>query len=502
MVIGYNFEIKGTECLKQLKIYLCISLQPLKQQKSTIVHMSDSGRNKKFEQLRHQYPVFTYEDFSWNFQGDTLKLKFHFNLGNRYDFTPEHTIELQRWSSELPGDEIMDNLVFHLGMAELVSYWKAACSPTVHIKPFRLKPSQWKWWKKLYYQGLGEFFHLNKIYTNEHDFMSFSFEKNTSPTPPGFRLQLNDAILIPVGGGKDSVVTLGILGKENKNAAALVINQREATKQCIQRAGLEKNVLEVNRTIHPTLLELNEKGFLNGHTPFSSLLAFVSALAAVITGKKHIALSNESSANEATIPGTNINHQYSKSFEFEQDFRSYLYDFISPDINYFSFLRPLNELQIGALFSHNPEYFDVFKSCNVGSKTDIWCCNCSKCLFTFIMLSPFIEKSDMVKIFGEDLFDNEKLEDTLYQLAGLAPEKPFECVGTINEVNSALAHLCNNNSYDQLPVLLKKYQKATSGIKFTSLNEQLQYWNGFHCLTPDFELLLKNSLKTLQQNTL
>jgi hypothetical protein len=295
------------------------------------------------------------------------------------------------------------------------------------------------------------------------------------------------------------VVTLSILGKDTQTSAAMVINQRDATINCISTAGLNKNTYEVKRTIDPILLDLNERGFLNGHTPFSSLLAFSSALAAVITGKKHIALSNESSANEATIPGTNINHQYSKSFEFEQDFRSYLYEFISPDINYFSFLRPLNELQIGALFSRKTEYFDVFKSCNVGSKADTWCCNCPKCLFTFIMLSPFIDKSVMVNIFGENLFENEKLEQTLYQLAGLTREKPFECVGTINEVNSALAHLCESKIYDPLPFLLEKYQKATSGIKFTSLKDQLNYWNSFHSLLPAPEKILKESITTVKQ---
>ncbi len=464
--------------------------------------MSEPGQNKKFEQLRHQYPVFTYEEFSWSMKGDTLLFNFHFNLGNRYDFYPGHSIDLKNWSINLPDDEILDNLVFHIGMAELVSYWKAACSPTVLVKPYRLKPAQRTWWKKLYFQGLGEFFHVNKIETNMHDFMSFAFEKNTNPAPGAFSHDLDDTFLIPVGGGKDSVVTLSILGKDTQTSAAMVINQRDATINCIRTAGLNKNTYEVKRTIDPILLDLNEKGFLNGHTPFSSLLAFVSALAAVITGKKHIALSNESSANEATIPGTNINHQYSKSFEFEQDFRSYLYEFISPDINYFSFLRPLNELQIGALFSRNTEYFDVFKSCNVGSKTDTWCCNCPKCLFTFIMLSPFIEKGVMENIFGENLFENEKLEKTLYQLAGLTPEKPFECVGTINEVNSALAHLCKSKTYQPLPVLLKKYKKATSGINFTPLKEQLSYWNGFHSLNPVFEKLLKEWLKTVQQDIL
>ncbi|MFN2394903.1 MAG: hypothetical protein ABR597_04355 [Bacteroidales bacterium] len=462
--------------------------------------MADFDQNKKFEQLRQRFPEFSYEDFSWDLKDGILRLIFHFRLGVKYDFYPEHKINLKGLTEMLPADEVLDNLVFHIGMVELISYWKAACSPKVNIKPYRLKPAQARWWKKLYYFGLGEFFYLNNIEISESDFMSFTYEKNAHPVPQPFRADLNDGFLIPVGGGKDSVVTLNLLGKYKNDATALVINQREATRQCIEIADLENDTFEVKREIDQTLLKLNEKGFLNGHTPFSSLLAFVSALAGVITGKRNIVLSNEASANEATIPGTHINHQYSKSYEFEQDFRYYLHEFICPDINYLSFLRPLNELQIGALFSIQKDYFHAFKSCNVGSKTDSWCCNCPKCLFTFIMLSPFLEKKVLVEIFGEDLFDKKDLQDILFQLAGLAAEKPFECVGTINEVNSALAYFCKKkNTGNKLPVLLEEYCKATSGITFTSLKDQLHYWNRFHSLSPALESQLKESLVTAQQ---
>jgi hypothetical protein len=62
---------------------------------------------------------------------------------------------------------------------------------------------------------------------------------------------------------------------------------------------------------------------LNGHTPFNALLAFLTYLVAYLGNKKYIVLSNESSANESNVRGLKVNHQYSKSFEFENDFNEY-----------------------------------------------------------------------------------------------------------------------------------------------------------------------------------
>ena len=41
----------------------------------------------------------------------------------------------------------------------------------------------------------------------------------------------------------------------------------------------------------------------------------------------------------------------------------------------------------------------IFKSCNVGSKSIPWnwCCDCPKCLFVYIILSPFLTKEERIK---------------------------------------------------------------------------------------------------------
>ena len=462
--------------------------------------MTEKSSNARFEELRSCYPVFTYEDFSWQVHEGKLELHFHFHINNEFHFRPVHRIDISRFSCRHISTQALRNTVFHIGLIELISYWKASCAPRVHIRPRKLNAEQMQWWKKLYFHGLGEFFYLNGIDTDQESFLEFTFDRRIRPASDPFKATLEDACLIPVGGGKDSVVTLNLLSPLPAQAAALVINQREATRQCIATAGLSDHTLEIERTIDPLLIELNNKGFLNGHTPFSALLAFESILAALITRKRHIVLSNESSANEATIPGTLINHQYSKSFDFEQDFRWYINRFMCPEINYFSFLRPLNELQIGALFAGSTAYHKVFRSCNVGSKTDSWCCNCPKCLFTWIMLAPFLPHQQLIDIFGQDLWQKESLRGTLMQLSGLAAEKPFECVGTIAEVNASLEHMCRQFPAESLPLLLSIYHESTQGVSFASVNEELRYWNTHHNLRPSFAHILTDALEKVKLN--
>jgi hypothetical protein len=271
-------------------------------------------------------------------------------------------------------------------------------------------------------------------------------------------LPLEEKTLVPIGGGKDSVVTLECL----RNAMAvtpLIVNPRGATLNCVKTAGYnDDEFIVINRTLDPTMLKLNAEGYLNGHTPFSALLAFISILVAFGSRSKYIALSNENSANESTVPGTNINHQYSKSIEFESDFRNYVAENLNQEVQYFSFLRPLSELQIAKLFSECEAYHPVFRSCNVGSKQDIWCGHCPKCLFAYIILSPFINPSRLNEIFGKSMLDDMTLELEFRQLIGEAETKPFECVGTVSEVRQALAMTIERWYPTDRPTLLKDFK--------------------------------------------
>jgi len=462
------------------------------------------NHSEKFHTLRAAYPFFKFESQGYHLSKNGLNVEYVFNLSDRFYFKPSFYIprkDLMTVDEHFSKD--LSILLFNIGLIELISYWKLTCSPLLIIAPFSLTPHQISFWKKLYFNGLAEFFYLNSISADEASFMQIQAESGSQAE----RMKSHSlkGLIIPIGGGKDSAVTLEILGTGRK-ALPLIMNPRKATLETIAAKGYDSNrYFEIQRSLDPRLLQMNSEGYLNGHTPFSALLAFYTLLAASMTGRCDIALSNESSANEATIEGTTINHQYSKSVAFESDFRKYVRQYISGEINYFSFLRPLNELRIAALFSGYTAYHALFRSCNAGSKTDSWCGHCAKCLFTYIILSPFLSSEALINIFGKNLLEEESdpVIKTLFdQLTGIAEEKPFDCIGTIDEVNLALCETLRRTREDHLPSLLNYYKNSEPFHRYNPLNFQdsLNQSDPEHFLSQQYLRFLTDAwnLKTAQ----
>ncbi len=448
--------------------------------------------------------MFAYKDCFVEHSPTKTRTGFQFEVPGCFEFNPVWQINygIHAKRDAIHTETLSQTLVFHLGMVEMISYWKAFCSPEIFINPFLLSAEQQLWWKKLFRLGLGEFFHVNGIPQPGNDLLQFSFSELASfPAERGAGNEQPDygKVLVPVGGGKDSVVTLEMLKSLGYEIIPFVINPRRATTDVLNTAGFSPDeTVTMERKMEPLLLELNNKDFLNGHTPFSAVIAFASAYIASQLNIKFIALSNESSANEPSIPGTDINHQYSKSFAFEKDFRQYNADFLKLNAEYYSLLRPLNEIQIAALFSSYTGYHPAFKSCNAGSKEDIWCGKCSKCLFTYIILSPFMPVDQMITIFGKELFSDFSLKGILEDLCGISPEKPFECVGTIEEVNLTLSLtvLKWRNATAGLPALLQYYSET--GLfqenALQQLKPFLRTFDNDHFLPLDAEFVLKDKL--------
>ncbi len=406
----------------------------------------------KWTQLRETYPVFHYDSFQYSWKEDHIEIQFQFRT-EELVYRPTMMIKYGNWLAPGLKNSLLDSLVFNIGMIELISYWKATASPVVHIHPAQLSVPEQNWWKKLYFKGLSEYFYQNGIETSQEEFFSFSFDA-AAPHSAQFDYSYvpsSSFVIVPIGGGKDSVVTLEQL-RSSRKIIPLIINPRGATLDCARVAGFDtlEQIFIIEREIDPLLLKVNAKGYLNGHTPFSAMLAFYTVLAAHLTQTRDIALSNESSANEATIVGTEINHQYSKSLEFERDFQYYVAHFMNDCAHYYSHLRPYSELQIAQFFAQYEQYHAVFRSCNAGSKENKWCCNCSKCLFAYIILSPFIGDDKMIQIFGEDLLDKESLVHYFDQLVGWEDTKPFECVGTVEEVNQAIQMILDSRKDKKL----------------------------------------------------
>jgi len=416
---------------------------------------------RKAEILRKKYPRFVFEGYFWKVSKNDLEIFFDFGIEPDIKFRPK--IIIKNVSPELirrVGDRVLNNLIFNLGLIEMLSYWKATCSPIIEIQAGRLNSEQIKWWQDLIIKGMGQFFYENRINWRNPNFLKIQTPPNVSRRNlDTFEGKLEDRYLVPIGGGKDSIVTLEKLKDKKKIVDCFLLNPSSAGKKVLKIAGI-RNPIVVERKIDPTLLKLNKKGYLNGHTPFTALLSFLSVFCAVLFDYKNIAFSNEKSANEGNVKylGKIINHQWSKSSEFEKKFKYYCKKYLVKDINYFSFLRKYSELEIAKMFTEYPQYFPAFSSCNVGiKKGKKWCGECPKCLFVYTTLYPFLEKKELLKIFGRDLFENKKLESVMKALIGQGRAKPFECVGTYKESRLAFRlSLKKAKKEDRIPYLLTK----------------------------------------------
>jgi UDP-N-acetylmuramoylalanine--D-glutamate ligase len=159
-----------------------------------------------------------------------------------------------------------------------------------------------------------------------------------------------------------------------------------------------------------------------------------------------VIVGNEYSSNFGNIDylGEEVNHQWSKSGEFEKLFQDYAKKFICPDILYFSLLRPYYEIRIVEMFARYKKYFPFFTSCNRNFRVQkerpktLWCGECPKCVFVWTLLSAFLEKKELVKIFGKNLYEDEKLLAVFSDILGYGKMKPFDCVGTFDETRAAL----------------------------------------------------------------
>lgn len=409
-----------------------------------------------FTELRVTYPEFVFSGHSAEYAEGRLHLTYHFAITGLCEFHPEWFIPCAQPSLLEPA---LCRMIFALGMAELVSYWKITCSPTVRI-PQEISPAQADWWKKLYFGGLGEFFYRNGIETDAQTFMQIVCEGAPLPDAPS-EAHLSGK-LIPVGGGKDSIVTLNLLKAQLADAFAYQINHRDSSEAAALLAGIPKaRILEPKRTLDPNMLACNKQGFLNGHTPFSAIVAFSAVLTAYLNGLQTVILSNESSASESTVSEAEVNHQYSKSYQFECDFAAFERAYLRCGVQYFSLLRPLTEFQIARYFAALPEeYHRIFRSCNAGAKQDKWCGHCAKCLFVSVILSPFLPYAKIAELLDSDIMNLQEMIPVLEELCGALPNKPFECVGSRNEVNIALCLAIKRAEAagEPLPLLMQHYK--------------------------------------------
>ncbi|WP_321396763.1 hypothetical protein [Emcibacter sp.] len=436
--------------------------------------------------------TFIFDSFTYDPQARLLKLAYGFDDGS--SFVEKITFEGAKADLTAEETNVLEALFRQLHLAAGISYYKAWCPATMQVNTDPLSQEEADFFTKFYLMGLGEFAVENDIDLRER----INFPVTTDKTPTASHLKLPEMNAVPVGGGKDSIVSIEALRYGNRPQRLLAVNPGRPILEVMERSGIDNPIL-MRRKLDARLFALNDKGAMNGHVPITGILSFIMAAGAVLYGYDHIVMSNEQSANEGNMTwnGLEINHQYSKSLEFERDFTGYLQAHVIEGLTYFSLLRPLSETGIACLFARSTQYFDVFKSCNRNFHIDEgvrkygWCCDCPKCRFVYLALAPFVGREKLVDIFGRDMLDDEAQEAGFRELCGLEGHKPFECVGEIAECRLIMKCLSLQPDWNESCLVPKLAAEISEpGLAPEALEKEALKMSPHHQLPPDYKDLL------------
>lgn len=374
-------------------------------------------------------------------------------LGYRFDSGPD-LIERIRfphapWPPEASRQAAFEQSLTLLHLVAGISYYKAGLSREIGFGQQAPDSELAGFLSELYVQGLGEFAYVNQLDVRER--VRFCADGARWPPQP---LILPERALVAMGGGKDSLVGLHMLQDAGLDVLPVCIGSSPLIGETVKVAKLP--LIRIERSLAPELAGMNQAGAWNGHVPVTAINSAILLCAAILYGYRYIVFSNERSADEATLAladGTPVNHQYSKSSAFEAAFRAVISSHVSPDIEYFSILRPFSELEIVRRFCKLTDFHSVYSSCNRnfhigGSKIDgRWCRDCPKCRFAALSLALFLPPAEVTAILGEDLLARDDQADGFRALCGLGRNKPFECVGEAGESRAALAALANDDQW-------------------------------------------------------
>jgi hypothetical protein len=389
----------------------------------------------------------TFNFHGWEADSSAGRVRLHYSYDGRIHFF--ETLDFHHPLPDAASDRRagFEAAMHGLTLAAGISYYKALL-PAHLISAQPLTSTQRSFFRKLYVHGLGEFAYRNRIQIADR--INFATGNGSPPATPPPVCDLPRRAAVPLGGGKDSLVSLEVLRAGGEPMLLFAVNPRAPIIDCARASGIE--LISVTRTIDPKLFQLNDAGAYNGHVPITAIISFIALAGAFVYGYDTISLSNERSADEGNLiaDGLDVNHQYSKSTDFETDMQQYIATNVAPRLRYFSLLRPLSELHIARLMAGMTLYDKYFSSCNrnfairAASPTQRWCCNCPKCRFAFLMFATVMSPARLCAIFNANLLDDPAQVPGYQELAGLSGHKPWECVGEIEESSAALLALASD----------------------------------------------------------
>lgn len=357
-------------------------------------------------------------------------IRYHYSFEGQ-QFTRGHDFNEAVTINGFSDDPVFARLLAYSAIADSIYTFGLGYYDEIRL-PFSLDATELAFFEKVFLNGLAEFRYVNNLPIRQS--VAFGWDADARPIADGLRLDstkpLAQRAFVLNGGGKDGAVAVEIAKELGIDLAWFTSGAAESRSRIVDISGVSEWALAQRVTDG----YIKENSVLKGHRPMSFYVSMIASLAAYVTDRRYVIAANEYSASfpNLEVDGFWVNHQYSKSSEYEELLGA-LFEHAAIPVRYFSITRPLYELQIVRIFARYTQYHPYFLSCNRGMSNDAWCMSCAKCAFVIGAMYVYNEPSAREQ-WGDprQLFASNNLVDELIELIN-PDSKPLECIGTLAE---------------------------------------------------------------------
>jgi len=399
------------------------------------------------------YNTFIFESYS--FDVDTCVASFAYS----FDGTRHFTEQVQFTKSESHNEATLDSALFMAWIIAGISYYKAFPTKVIEIRNRTLTTAQADFFTSVYVHGLSQFVYENELHPDDIAQFEGRDEKWLAPA-----LYEGEGTLVLQSGGKDSLLLAQLLKKNNHDFTIWYMTQGSQYPNVLDT--IRQPLRQVTRTIdREALVAAKQDGGLNGHVPVTFITLSYAIVDAILHNEHTVlaAIGNEGEEPHAYIGDYPVTHQWSKTWAAETMLAEYVSENIASEVRVGSPLRAFTELKITELFAEHLWHAvgRMFSSCNLanykqghGNHQLTWCAECPKCANSYLLFAPFVPRAELNDVFGKDMFEDDTLTATFKGLLGVdGVEKPFECVGEVEELRSAY-HAAIEKGYTPLPIVV------------------------------------------------
>ena len=277
--------------------------------------------------------TFIYKSFNIDSTNGAFHISYEYEIPGQVTFKHYIDIPKKEFKFRPTNSNLIQCLVFNIGMIVMFDYWILDSTHNINIECCSLDDNQINWWKEYCLSAFNKEIELScdkdkhipieKIIYDDNDFS-------------GYVVSIDN---------QSACVTLETLNLDRESDFCLIINPTSTSKVLASISGFnDNNIIEVTQIYDEKLIKKNN------HNE-SQLIAFVGYFLSFLLSKKYVAVSNQS-----------YSKTFGRSLDFENRFRTYADKYLPTPIEYFSYLRPLNNLQVLCTFAKLQKYHPLYNS--------------------------------------------------------------------------------------------------------------------------------------------